>query len=58
VQVDPIKPKLKAPGSKRLKLKNYDLLSNIAFKCKLRRYTKSMRVPLQSEMGRGVRCPL
>jgi len=40
VQVDPIKPTLKAPGTKRLKL-NYDkLLSNVAFKFNLRRYTR------------------
>jgi len=43
VQVDPIKPMLKAPGYKRLKL-NYDrllsiLLSNFAFKFNLRRYS-------------------
>jgi hypothetical protein len=28
VQVDPIKPTVKAPGSKRLKLNNENLLSN------------------------------
>jgi hypothetical protein len=32
VQVDPIEPTLKAPGSERLKLKCDDLLSNFAFK--------------------------
>jgi len=38
VQVDPIKPMLKAPGTKRLQLK-YDVpLSNFAFKSNLRRY--------------------
>jgi hypothetical protein len=38
VQVDPIKPTLKAPGTKRLKL-NYDApLSSFAFKLDLRRY--------------------
>ena len=40
VQVDPMKPKLKPPGSKRLKLKCGVLLSNFAFKFNLRRYTK------------------
>jgi hypothetical protein len=41
VQVDPIKPTLKAPGTNRLKL-NYDaLLSNVAFKFNLRRYNMS-----------------
>jgi hypothetical protein len=39
VQVDPIKPTLKAPGTKRLKLKCDDLLLNFGFKFKLRRYT-------------------
>jgi hypothetical protein len=38
VQVDPIKPTLKAPGTQRLTLKCNELLSNFAFKCKLRRY--------------------
>ena len=38
VQVDPMKPKLKAPGTKRLKL-NYDApLSSFAVKFNLRRY--------------------
>ena len=36
-QVDPIKPKLKAPGTKRLKLKYDEPISNFAFKFKLRR---------------------
>jgi hypothetical protein len=41
VQVDPIKPTLKPPGTKRLKL-NYDqVLSNSAFEFILRRYTKA-----------------
>jgi hypothetical protein len=39
VQVDHIKPKLKPPGTKRLKLKCDMLLSTIGFKCNLRRYT-------------------
>jgi len=43
VQVDPIKPKLKPPGTKRVKLESDVLLSNIAFKLHLRHYTK---VPL------------
>jgi hypothetical protein len=39
VQADPIKPMLKAPGTERLK-PNYDkLLSNVAFKFNLGRYT-------------------
>jgi hypothetical protein len=40
MQVDPIKPTLKAPGTKRLKLKYYSLPSSFAFKFNLRRYTK------------------
>ena len=43
VQVGPMKPTLKAPGTKRLKLK-YDVpLSNFAFKFNLRRYTPARR---------------
>jgi hypothetical protein len=38
VQVDPIKPTLKAPGTKRLKLKHDEPLSTFAFKINLRRY--------------------
>ena len=40
VQVDPMQPMLKAPGSKRLKLEHHNLLSNFAFKMNLRRYIK------------------
>jgi hypothetical protein len=39
VQIDPIRPMLKAPGSQRLKLEHEKLLSNSAFKFSLRRYT-------------------
>jgi hypothetical protein len=39
VQVDPIKPTLKVPAE-RLKSKSDELLSNVAFKFKLRRYIK------------------
>jgi len=41
VQVDPIKPTLKPPGTKRLRLKYDEPLSNFAFKINLRRYTKA-----------------
>jgi hypothetical protein len=37
VKVDPMKPKLKPPGTQRLKLKCNILLSNSAFKFNLRR---------------------
>ena len=40
MQVDPIKPKLKLPGTKRLKLKYDELPSNFAFNFSLRRYMK------------------
>jgi hypothetical protein len=40
MQVDPIKPKLKPPGTKRLKLNYDEPLSTFAFDFKLRRYTK------------------
>jgi hypothetical protein len=39
VQVDPMKPTLKAPGTKRLKLEHDVLLSSFAFNFNLRRYT-------------------
>ena len=39
VQVEPIKPTLKAPGTKRLKPKCDEPLSNFAFNFNLRRYT-------------------
>jgi hypothetical protein len=38
VQVDPLKPALKPPGIKRLKIKYCDPLENFAFKFNLRRY--------------------
>ena len=43
MQVDPIKPKLKPPGTKRLKLKHEELLSNFGFQFKSRRYTMGHR---------------
>jgi hypothetical protein len=39
VQVDPIKPKLELPGTKRLKLKCEEPLSKFGFKFNVRRYT-------------------
>jgi hypothetical protein len=41
VQLDPIKPTLKPPGSKRLNLKCADLVSSFAFNFNLRRYIKA-----------------
>ena len=40
MRVDPSKPTLKAPVSKSLKLQYEKLLSNVAFKVNLRRYTE------------------
>jgi hypothetical protein len=39
LQVDPVKPTLKAPGSERLKVKSDVLLSNVAFNFNSHRYT-------------------
>ena len=39
MQVDPVKPMLKAPGIKLLKLRYDETLSNFAFNIDLRRYT-------------------
>ena len=39
VQVDPIKHPLKAPGTKRLKVKYDETLSKFAFNFNLHRYT-------------------
>ena len=41
MQVDSIKPTVKAPGTKRLKLNCDAPLSNVAFNFELRRYTKA-----------------
>jgi len=42
VQVDPIKPTLTAPGTKRLKLKYDKPLSSFAFNFNLRRYSRDL----------------
>jgi hypothetical protein len=39
VQLDPVKPTLKAPGTKRLKVKDDEPLPSSAFKVNLRRYS-------------------
>ena len=41
VQVEPMKPVLKAPGSKHLKLNHNNLLTRFAFNFNLRRYTSA-----------------
>jgi hypothetical protein len=43
VQVDPINPTVKPPGTKRLKLQYHDPPSNFAFKFHLGRYTAAGR---------------
>jgi hypothetical protein len=45
VQVDPIKPTLKAPGDNPLTLKYDEPLSTFAFKFNLRRYTVAVTNP-------------
>jgi len=45
VQVDPIKPTFKAPGTERLKLKYEELLSSFGFEFNLRRYSLVAAVP-------------
>ena len=56
VQVDPIQPRLKPPGIKRLKLNCDVLLSTSAFKCHLRRYTMG-RTRARSASARACRNP-
>ena len=48
MQVDPIKPMLKAPGTKRLNLKHNELLSNAGFNFNLRRYNKDSAAGIKS----------
>jgi len=45
VQVDPIKPVLKAPGTMRLNLRDGKLLSRFAFEINLRRYSSGVTIP-------------
>jgi len=47
VQVDPIKPKSKQPGTKRLKPKRDIMLSKSAFEFNLRHYTEAQEVKQQ-----------
>jgi hypothetical protein len=59
VQVDPIKPTLKAPGTTRLKLNHEEVRSSFAFKFKLRRYIMEggdavWVARLRSATGRGL----
>jgi hypothetical protein len=54
VQVPPIKPTLKAPGIKGLKLRCDDPPSNFAFKFNFRRYTP---VRVEDVTGASARTP-
>jgi len=54
VQVDPIKPKLKPPGTKRLKLKCGILLSTYALRFNLRRHNKGGMVAHQAHQRRAM----
>ena len=57
VQVDPMKPTMKAPGAKRLKLNSYEMHSNFAFNFNLRPYSleDGFRSPAEyDELGRVV----
>ena len=60
VQVDPIKPKLKPPGTKRLKPNCDVLLSISAFEFNLRRYItalSSLKLSVFQPDGRGLHSP-
>ena len=52
VRVDPMKPKLKTPGTEPLKLKCDILLSTSAFKFNLRRYTTAVSMATAASMWR------
>ena len=52
MQVDPIKPALKAPETKRLKLKCEEPLLNFAFNFNLRRYIEVLSVLMAWKVGR------
>ena len=55
MQVDPIKPTLKAPGTERLKRKCDEPPSNFAFNFNLRRYSQSHKhvAEVMEHMYRG-----
>jgi hypothetical protein len=57
VQVEPIKPTLKAPGIKLLKLKCDVLLSNYAFKFNLRYYIQARLAALAARLEAGAHTP-
>ena len=53
MQVDPIRPTLKPPGTKRLHLRHEKLLSSFAFNVNLRRYNLGtlLRCELMNDEG-------
>ena len=52
MQIAPIKPTLKAPGSKHLKLKTEKLLSKLGFNFNLRRYMEDV-APTDTALNGG-----
>ena len=64
MQVDPLNLKLKPPGTERLKLKYYKLLSTSAFNFNLRRYitemsaNKTLLKQLEDTLLKAGRCRL
>jgi len=56
MQADPIKPKLKAPGTKRLKLKSDELLANFALTCNLRRYDEERQKGEENRQHWAMKC--
>jgi len=57
VQVDPIKPTLAAPGTKRLKLKCDKLLSSFAFNFNLRRYVTATAIYATPDIDEDAKLP-
>jgi hypothetical protein len=54
VQVEPIKPTLKAPGTVRLSLQYDELLSSFPFKVNLRRYTLASAATMHAQLESAV----
>jgi hypothetical protein len=54
MQVNPIKPMLKAPGTDRLRLKIDQLLSTSAVKCNLRRYITGAHCTVWTSPGESL----
>ena len=51
MQVDPVNPKLKPPGTKHLKVKCNTLLSTFAFKFDSRRYNKVLKMEIRARFA-------